>query len=176
MPSSIPLTLGKNDATGIDFLVLSKSKTIDIRGYVTFKDVNNSCPEEKVKNLYVEFKRMADKDNEEIDYPTSKVMMTCQFVFPRLSRGEYNVKIFEKQGKSYTKVLSQSRIDLTNDINVNDGVYIHHVTIEKKNASFQDDLSSSFFSPIVMVLLILSIFKWNTTVSIIEKIISIFYK
>lgn len=143
---------------------------------MSFKDVNDNCSEERVKNLYVELKKLADKDNDEIDYPVSKIMMTCQFVFPRLQRGEYNVKIFEKQGKSYTKVLSQSKIDLANDLNVNDGVYIHYVTLEKKNNSLQDDLTNSFFSPIVMVLLILAVFKWNSTVVILEKVFSIFNK
>ena len=38
LPASIPITLGEDDVTGIDFVVLQRSKQIDIRGYLNYTE------------------------------------------------------------------------------------------------------------------------------------------
>jgi hypothetical protein len=38
LPASIPITLGEDDVTGVDFVVLQRSKQVDIRGYLNYTE------------------------------------------------------------------------------------------------------------------------------------------
>jgi hypothetical protein len=167
------MTLGKADVTGIDFLVLSRPKTVDIRGYLSILDginSNDECPEERVKNISVELKKISSDPNEEdVIYPLRKMLMSCQFIMTKLEKAEYSIKLIEKQGKTLTKVISEETIDLNDDKDISDGVRLHNVKLEKKKTSLQENLNNSIFSPIIIVILLIALIQWNNTVWLMEK-------
>jgi hypothetical protein len=168
--------LGRADVTGIDFLVLARPKTVDIRGYLSFVDEEDHCPEDRVKNIVVELRKLggAETDNEVVE--TKKLLLSCQFIYNKLEKAKYQVKLIEKQGKALTKVISDQVLDLTDDKDVNDGVKVHHVKIQKSKTSLQENINNTIFSPLIIALMVIGIFQWDYTVWILQKIGSIVSK
>ena len=89
-------------------------------------------------------------------------------MFVKLEKAQYQVKLIEKQGKALTKVISDEILDLNDEREVNDGVYIHHVKISKNKALSQENLNYSVLSPVFMCFLIFAIFQWKQIKALLQ--------
>lgn len=174
LPASIPISLGKADATGVNFVVLVRPKKVDIRGYLNFADETDTCPEERVKNVHIELQKV--NEEEEVEPEIKKLLLSCQFIFPKLEKAKYQIKIIEKQGKTYSKTLYDNLVDLTDEREVIDGVKTLSVKITKSKGRLQDQLNYSVFSPALICILLFLIFQWDLSLRFINKIIGIFSK
>jgi hypothetical protein len=137
---------------------------------LSFIDEEDNCPEERVKNIIVELRKVsgAETDNEVVE--TKKMLLSCQFIYNKLEKSKYQIKLIEKQGKALTKVISDQTIDLTEDKDVNDGVKIHHVKIQKSKGSLQENINNTIFSPLIIALMVIGIFQWDYTVWVMKKL------
>ncbi len=137
---------------------------------MSFIDEEDNCPEERVKNIIVELRKVsgAETDNEVVE--TKKMLLSCQFIYNKLEKSKYQIKLIEKQGKALTKVISDQTIDLTEDKDVNDGVKIHHVKIQKSKGSLQENINNTIFSPLIIALMVIGIFQWDYTVWVMKKL------
>lgn len=113
--------------------------------------------------------RRVNEDNDEA-LITKKLLHNCQFSYTKLEKGTYTVKLIEKQGKAMVKVLHEETIDLNDEKIIVNGDKIHHVIIKKNKTSLQENLNSSIFSPVVIVLLLLGMFNWSTTLKLIDYV------
>ncbi len=165
--------LGKEDVTGVDFVVLQRPKQIDIRGYLNYSEETDNCPFSKVQNTYVELS-IADYDDEDAPIKTKYINNACQFVYRNLEKKRYQVKVFEKQGKmnQYPKLLLEQIIDLSDEREISGGVKILKLDIEtvKKNAT--DNLNYTVYSPIFLFLMVFSILKYEYTVWVFDNFVS----
>jgi len=159
---------------GIDFLVLTRPKTIDIKGYITFLDGEDKCPEDRAKNIFVEVTKLGGNDGIDEQLPNKKLLLSCQYIYTKLEKGEYLVKVIEKQGKAMTKIISQEVFNLNDDAEISDGVKVHDIKIERNKGNMQENLNQGIFSPTIIVILILAMLQWNYTVSLVEKFLSFF--
>jgi len=92
------------------------------------------------------------------------MLLSCQFIYPKLEKAQYQVKLIEKQGKVLTTVLSDQILDLNDEMEVSDGVRLHMVNISKKKNSATENISHSIFSPTVLVIIILMLFQWKSVI------------
>lgn len=141
---------------------------------MSFVDEEDQCPEERVKNIVVELKKIADSETEETPVQTKKMLNSCQFIFTKLEKAPYQIKLIEKQGKALTKVISEKVLDLSEDKDINDGVKVYNVNIQKSKSSLQENLNYSIFSPSIIAILLLAMFQWNNTLWLLEKVVSKF--
>lgn len=156
--------------------MLARPKTVDIRGYLSFVDEEDQCPEERVKNIVVEIRKLSGTEADSDVVETKKLLLSCQFIYNKLEKAKYQVKLIEKQGKALTKVISDKVLDLSDDKDVNDGVKIHLVKIQKSKTSLQENINNTIFSPLIIALMVIGIFQWDYTVRIFKKLLSIISK
>jgi hypothetical protein len=167
----VPVTLGKEDVTGVDFVVLQRPKKIDVRGYLNYTQEEDKCPFEKVQNVYVELTKMDDEDESGIK--THKVSHACQFVYRNLEKKRYNVKVYEKQGKMSPnpKLLLEQVVDLSDEREINGGVKILKLDIERIKRNAGDNLNYTMYSPIFLFAMVFSILKYEYTSWIFNNVI-----
>lgn len=137
---------------------------------MSFVDEEDQCPEERVKNISVEIKKIGETEAYDVQLPSKKLLYSCQFIHTKLEKAQYQVKLIERQGKALTKVLSDQVIDFSDDKDINDGVYIHNVNISKPKSTLQENANNSIFSPSIIVLILLAFFQRENTVWILSKI------
>jgi hypothetical protein len=172
LPASIPITLGKEDVTGVEFVVLQRPKKIDIRGYLNFTDDEDMCPFTRAQNSYVELHKL---DEEEDSVPKSKqINNACQFVFRHLDKKRYLVKVFEKQAKANTtpKMLYEYTVDLSDEREINGGVKIMKINIENSKKFAADNLNYTVYSPILLFTLVFCLLKLDYSIWIFQNVIS----
>ena len=161
LPASIPVTIGKEDTMGVDFVVLQRSKTIDVRAYVKYVDEQDQCPISKAQNVYVELSRPEEGDDKIIK--TVKLSNSCQFVFRNLEKAKYHFKLVERTSK-IEKVINEETVDLSDERDINNGVKILMINIENPKKNMGDNLNYTIYSPIFLFVMILSILKWDYTI------------
>lgn len=162
LPNNIPITLGKADVTGIDFVVLQRSKKIDIRGYIAYTDEQERCPFEKVENLSVELRKINDdEESSDVTPEVKRIPQTCIFFFVGLERATYEVKVIERQSKTITSVIYSQRLDLNEDREINGGVRTVEVNIQSNKKTYSDSVNTSMYSPIFLFTMIFVIFQWE---------------
>lgn len=172
LPAFIPVTLGQADSTGVDFVVLTKPSKIDIRGYVSFENEVDKCPEERIKNMQVELLKV--NENEEEHPVIIKMPFTCQFTFTKLQKAQYSIKVVENQVKTYSKVLFESALDLDDDKEITEGIKFLNVDISKSKGGMQDHLNYSILSPSLICILLFVIFQWDYSLVIFNSITGLF--
>ncbi len=166
----MPVTLGKEDVTGVDFVVLQRPKKIDVRGYLNYTQEEDKCPFDKVSNVYVELIKMDDEDEA---VRTQKVTNACQFVYRNLEKKRYAVKLFEKQGKMAPspKLLLEQTIDLSDEREISGGVKILVLDVEKVKRNAGDNLNYTMYSPIFLFAMVFSILKYDYTKWIVNNVL-----
>lgn len=186
LPYVIPIDLQAKDVREVDFIAIKKSKRIDIRGYLDFVDELDNCPEERVKNIQLELTKISDENSEDSNsseinenqnnYLPKKISLTCQFVYTKLEKSMYNLRIIEKQGKSYNKVLYDNILNLKDYKDIKNGTKTVLVNIKKSKGTLQDHLNYSIFSPAMICIILFVILQWDTSISFYKKIKSFFVR
>ena len=168
LPISIPITLKKEDIFNVDFVVLQRSKKIDIRAYLNFTDEEENCPLDKINYEYVELTK-PDEDDEHI-IKVIPVSNACSFVFRNLDKVKYHLKILEKKGKieQNSRLISEVTVDLSDERDIYNGVKIVNLNISKVKGKNTDSLNYTIYSPLFLFLLICAILKWDFTLKVID--------
>ena len=163
LPISIPITLGYEDTTNIDFVVLQKSKKIDVRSYISFEDLEEKCPLNKIHNIYVELSK-PDVGDEHI-IKTAQVSNACQFVFRNLDKEKYHFRIYEKsnKGNEVNKMIKEMTVDLANEKDILNGVKVLNFKIENIKKNNNDNLNYSIFSPLLLFIIMIASLQWDAT-------------
>ena len=171
LPISIPITLKKEDTFNVDFVVLQRSKKIDIRTYINFTDESENCPLDKINYEYVELTK-PDEDDEHV-IKVIPISNACSFVFRNLDKVKYHMKILEKKGKveQTPRLISEVTVDLSDERDINNGVKIVNLNISKVKGKNGDSLNYTIYSPFFLFLLICSILKWDFTLKVIDFVI-----
>lgn len=177
IPSSLPIELGKEDRTDINFILIRKPEKIDIRGHLMFydKDENSVCLLDRIKNFRVELYDF-DSENEEKPPVQKGVLSSCMFIYKSLEKKKYKIKVVDQQGKTYTKVYYDEIVDLLNDKDIEEGVKKIIILANKVNENASDNLNYSVFSPILICLLLFVIFNWELSTRAIEYFKETFMK
>lgn len=160
----MPIVLGKQDVTGVDFVVLQRPKKIDIRGYITYPDEEDNCPFSKVQNVFIELSKLDDEEDSS-NVKTKYVSNACQFVYRNLEKKRYSVKVYEKQGKMSPnpKLILEQTIDLSDEREISGGVKILKLDIERIKRNAGDNLNYTIYSPIFLFMMVFSILKFEYT-------------
>ena len=109
-----------------------------------------------------------DEEEEEGKMITKPVNNACQFVYRNLENKKYNIKVFEKQGKTSTnpKLIYEKNIDLKEDVEINNGVRIITVNVENQRRNPGDHLAYSIYSPIFLIFMVVSLLKFEWSVKV----------
>ena len=168
LPINIILDISKNDTYGVDFIVFNKYKEIDIRGYLNYTDDKDTgyCPLTKNSYFYVE---LYDNESNDKVLKTSVINGACSFIFRKLSKGAYKLKVFEKVNTSEknNRLIKEIIVDISeNNKDVHNGVLIEQINIStiQKN---KESLRYTIYSPLFLLLLLCAVFKWDATSMVI---------
>jgi hypothetical protein len=120
-----------------------------------------------VQNAYVELTKL-DEEEEEAKVVSKPLNNACQFVYRNLENKKYNIKVFEKQGKMspIPKLIFEKNIDLNDDVEINNGVRILRVDVENQRRNLGDNLAYSIYSPIFLILMVVSLLKFDWAVKV----------
>ena len=145
--------------------MLQRPKKIDIRGYLNYPDEEDRCPFTKAQNVYIELSKLDDEEDSS-NVKTKFVSNACQFVYRNLEKKRYGVKIFEKQGKMTIspKLILEQTIDLSDEREINGGVKILKLDIERLKRNAGDNLNYTVYSPVFLFMMVFSILKFEYTV------------
>ena len=168
LPTSIPVTVGNEDTTGVDFVVLQRSKTIDVRAYLRYVNETEMCPLSKAQNIHVEMSK-PDEGDEHI-LKTVKLSNSCQFVFRNLQKTKYHFRVIEKIN-NIEKQLYETTVDLSDEREISNGVKTLLIDIEKSKKNTRNNLNYTIYSPLFLFIMILAILKWDITVVILNDYI-----
>ena len=168
LPTSIPVTVGNEDTTGVDFVVLQRSKTIDVRAYLRYVNETEMCPLSKAQNIHVEMSK-PDEGDEHI-LKTVKLSNSCQFVFRNLQKTKYHFRVIEKIN-NIEKQIYETTVDLSDEREISNGVKTLLIDIEKSKKNIGDNLNYTIYSPLFLFIMILAILKWDITVVILNDYI-----
>lgn len=166
--------MGKEDITAVDFVVLQRSKRIDIRGYLNYTDEQYECQFEKMPQTYVELTKPYENDENPIKiFP---MFNSCQFVFRNLEKVKYHMRVYEKpttKGVQGPRMIIESTVDLGDERDINNGVKIVVLQITKPTSSHGDNLNYTIYSPLFLFGIIFSVLKWDYTVWLFNSFILI---
>ncbi|MCQ2817107.1 MAG: carboxypeptidase-like regulatory domain-containing protein [archaeon] len=162
LPVFIPIHVPKEDTFGMDFVVLQRSNTVDIRTYLKFLGEDN-CPLDKIRNYLVELRKGDEEESKAIS--TIGINGACQFAFRSLEKMKYLITIIEKGNQ---KKILENIIDLSDEREINNGVKILHFDIDTNKKTQKENLNYTFYSPLLLFIVIISMLKWDYTVWIIK--------
>ena len=173
LPKNIELNIEKNDTFGVDFIVFNKYKEIDIRGYLNYTDNKEIgyCPVTANSEYYVE---LYDYKEEDKLLKTSNVNGACSFTFRKLEKGKYKLKVFEKVNTSEknNRLIKDGIVDLSeNNEDIHNGVKIEEIKISMIQRD-KESLRYTIYSPLFLLLLLCAAFKWDSTLNILNYLIS----
>ena len=168
LPTSIPVTVERKDRTGVDFVVLQRSKTVDVRAYLRYVNETEMCPLSKAQNIHIEMSK-PDEGDEHI-LKTVKLSNSCQFVFRNLQKTKYHFRVIEKVN-TIEKQIYETTVDLSDERDISNGVKTLLVDIEKSKKNTGDNLNYTIYSPLFLFIMILVILKWDITVIILNDYI-----
>lgn len=164
--------MGKEDITAVDFVVLQRSKRIDIRGYLNYTDDQYECPLEKMPYTYVELTKPDEDDETPINVAT--MLNSCQFIFRNLEKVKYHMKVYEKpttKAVQGPRMIIESTVDLGDERDINNGVKLVILHISKPTSSYGDNLNYTIYSPLFLFALIFAVLKWDYAVWIFNVFI-----
>jgi len=120
-----------------------------------------------VQNAFAELTKL-DEEDEEGKVVIRPLNNACQFVYRNLENKKYNIKVFEKQGKMSPnpKLIFEKKIDLNDDVEINNGVRILRVNVENQRRNLGDNLAYSIYSPIFLILMVVSLLKFEWAVKV----------
>jgi len=169
----VSVTLGKEDYTGVDFVVLQRPKKVDVRGYLNYTGEVDDCPLSKVKDAYVELFKVDEEDQAVLK--SIGVSLSCQFVFRHLENMRYTIRVYEKaqKGNTIPKLLTEASFDLTDDREINGGVKILKLNVDKVKRNNSDNLNYTIYSPIFLFLMVFSILKYDYTMWVFNNILAL---
>ena len=168
LPTSIPVKVETKDRTGVDFVVLQRSKTVDVRAYLRYVNETEMCPLSKAQNIHIEMSK-PDEGDEHI-LKTVKLSNSCQFVFRNLQKTKYHFRVIEKVN-TIEKQIYETTVDLSDERDISNGVKTLLVDIEKSKKNTGDNLNYTIYSPLFLFIMILVILKWDITVIILNDYI-----
>ena len=173
LPKNIELNIEKNDTFGVDFIVFNKYKEIDIRGYLNYTDNKEIgyCPVTANSEYYVE---LYDYKEEDKLLKTSNVNGACSFTFRKLEKGKYKLKVFEKVNTSEknNRLIKDGIVDLSeNNEDIHNGVKIEEIKISMIQRD-KESLRYTIYSPLFLLLLLCAAFKWDSTLNVLNYLIS----
>ena len=173
LPKNIELNIEKNDTFGVDFIVFNKYKEIDIRGYLNYTDNKEIgyCPVTANSEYYVE---LYDYKEEDKLLKTSNVNGACSFTFRKLEKGKYKLKVFEKVNTSEknNRLIKDGIVDLSeNNEDIHNGVKIEEIKISMIQRD-KESLRYTIYSPLFLLLLLRAAFKWDSTLNVLNYLIS----
>ena len=173
LPKNIELNIEKNDTFGVDFIVFNKYKEIDIRGYLNYTDNKEIgyCPVTANSEYYVE---LYDYKEEDKLLKTSNVNGACSFTFRKLEKGKYKLKVFEKVNTSEknNRLIIDGIVDLSeNNEDIHNGVKIEEIKISMIQRD-KESLRYTIYSPLFLLLLLCAAFKWDSTLNVLNYLIS----
>ena len=156
------------DRTGVDFVVLQRSKTVDVRAYLRYVNETEMCPLSKAQNIHIEMSK-PDEGDEHI-LKTVKLSNSCQFVFRNLQKTKYHFRVIEKLN-TIEKQIYETTVDLSDERDISNGVKTLLVDIEKSKKNTGDNLNYTIYSPLFLFIMILAILKWDITLIILNDYI-----
>ena len=173
LPKNVELNIEKNDTFGVDFIVFNKYKEIDIRGYLNYTDNKEIgyCPVTANSEYYVE---LYDYKEEDKLLKTSNVNGACSFTFRKLEKGKYKLKVFEKVNTSEknNRLIKDGIVDLSeNNEDIHNGVKIEEIKISMIQRD-KESLRYTIYSPLFLLLLLCAAFKWDSTLNVLNYLIS----
>lgn len=125
-----------------------------------------------MQNAYVELSKVDEE--EENPAVIRQVNNACQFVYRNLEKRKYQVKVLEKQGKlsPNPKLLFEQVVDLSDEREINNGLRTLKAEIGNLKRISVDSLNYSIFSAIFLCLAVMSLFKFDLTVWLFNKLIA----
>ena len=173
LPKNIELNIEKNDTFGVDFIVFNKYKEIDIRGYLNYTDNKELgfCPVTTNSEYYVELYDYKDEDKL---IKTSNINRACSFTFRKLEKGKYKIKVFEKvtTSEKNNRLIKDGIIDISeNSKDIHNGVKIEEIKISTIQRD-KESLRYTIYSPLFLLLLLCAAFKWDSTLNVLNYLIS----
>ena len=173
LPKNVELNIEKNDTFGVDFIVFNKYKEIDIRGYLNYTDNKELgfCPVTTNSEYYVELYDYKDEDKL---IKTSNINGACSFTFRKLEKGKYKIKVFEKvtTSEKNNRLIKDGIIDISeNSKDIHNGVKIEEIKISTIQRD-KESLRYTIYSPLFLLLLLCAAFKWDSTLNVLNYLIS----
>jgi len=157
-PKTINITVDKNDIQNIDFLMFEKPSTFSISGSVNFDESFTTNEVDDIDSIEI---KLFEKDSEE---PIQKktVKLFRYYEFTNLTKKDYRLQV------TYRKLQSASAIDYEQTVDSSNFGESHRIvkpiTLQKSGAKAKDlsTKGSSFFAPIIILILIFGFFNMDT--------------